>query len=176
MKKIIIAFMIVQSVAFSMSFSAGKTFSMGGSVNLPDEKISTTEKTGYFLEIYPSEQQYIEAGLGLKFNHYLNSNDNRSVTKLTTLYAIARFKREFIGMNPYIQIRAGFPYSVDGEFIPSGRDLEGQIFGSLGIGTQIAFIDWSVNYEFNTYNYTKSTGGSDKATQNLVTVSLGFKF
>ena len=62
------------------------------------------------------------------------------------------------------------------ELIREGRDLKGQISGSLGVGTQIAFIDWSVNYEMNTYNYTKTTGGGDRVLQKLVTVSLGFKF
>ena len=176
MKKIIFIFIIVQTMVFSMSFSGGKTFSLSGDMALPDGDVSTSEKTGYFLEFYPSEQEFIEAGLGLKFNHYLSSEDNATVTRLTTLYAIARFKRNLIGMFPYIQIRAGFPYSVDGELITEGGDLEGQIFGSLGVGTQIAFIDWSVNYEMNTYNYTKTTGGSDRVLQKLVTVSLGFKF
>jgi hypothetical protein len=72
MKKIIFIFIIVQTMVFSMSFSGGKTFSLSGDMALPDGDVSTSEKTGYFLEFYPSEQEFIEAGLG-KNIHYLET-------------------------------------------------------------------------------------------------------
>ena len=176
MKKVVLLFLLINSFIFSYSFSVGKTFALSGEIRLPEGKITTAERTGYFFEFYPSQQQFIEAGLGLKFNHYLNTEDNGSVTRLTTVYATTRIKKNIVGMYPYIQIRAGFPYAIDGEVLQIDRDLEGQIFASFGVGAQVAFIDWSLNYEMNTYNYTKQTGGSDRVMQNIIAASLGFKF
>lgn len=176
MKKLFLLFLLISVMVFPYGFAVGKTFSLDGDISLPEGRITTAERTGYFFEFYPSEQQFLEAGLGVKFNSYIDNSDNLSVTKLTTIYATARFRRNFGGMYPYIQMRAGFPYAIDGVVLDANKNLEGQIFASLGVGAQIAFIDWSLNYEMNTYNYTKLSGGSDRVLQKLLTASLGFKF
>lgn len=176
MKKYLILFMLMTVALFPYSFAAGKAFSLMGKFTESGSTTNTVDNTGFYFEFYPKSDDGLEAGIGIKYNSYKEKETKTSYANVTTLYGVARFKTEFAGMNPFIQVKGGYPYSWDGDLIPDGENLKGQAFGSLGAGVQIAYLDFSVNYELNVYNHQRPSGSDKTVLHNGLNVTLGFKY
>lgn len=185
MKKIILIFLILSSLTFAYGFAGGKAFASGGSLSIkdsPDIKIDTVENTGFYLEFYPTKLELVEAGLGIKYNNYLEKSTDDSVAYVGTIYGVARFFWEIYNFTPFVQFRAGYPYAFDGKYMRNyksglNNNLKGQAYASAGIGTELFFLDLSFNYEWNTFNLESDSWVGDKdVSQNTFSINLGFKY
>lgn len=185
MKKIISIFMILSSMSFAYGFAGGKAFASGGTLEVADTpkvEIDTVENTGFYFEFYPKKLELIEAGVGMKYNSYLEKSTDGEVAQVATLYGVVRFFKEFYSTLPFVQFRAGYPYAIDGDYIKNynggvNNDLKGQAYASAGIGIQLFYLDLSLNYEWNAFNLASDSWVGDKdVAQKTLSINLGFKY
>lgn len=193
MKKIFLALILLYCTSYGAGFGAGKTLMSGGTFKIKDDSgtsITINDKAGYFIEYYSSAVSSditvpVDLAVGIKYNFYEEDKTGKSVAHVTTLYGVARFVWDLPLIKPYFQFKAGYPYAWDGDYITEYDNSDGLIYNdlksesylSIGLGTQISFVDMSVNYELNNFKLKRSVVNGDKdVTESNVSINIGAKF
>lgn len=187
MKKIILLLIAISTLSFGAGFSIGKEMSLSPKLQI-DTEVDIEDRMGIYAEVYQGSIDVqglpLEAGVGLRLNSFFETSSDKQAFLSTTIYGIARLAWDLNSIKPYIQMRFGYPYAAEGDYIseynnPSKtftNDLQGIYYYSAGLGATIKFVDLSVNYDYTTYKLT-STGFDEKnASTSLVSIYAGVKF
>lgn len=187
MKKVFILLFLVSSFSYAIGFSIGKEFTSGVNLKIDDalsSKIDMKDNVGIYAEVSQGEIDLggvpAAAGVGIKFNSFFN--DGTQVIAIATLYGVARFEAEFSSFKPYAQLKFGYPYVAEGDYIKTYSiggnlvtDVTGTYYFGGGIGATISFVDLSVNYDYNIFKIKTATQENNANTGN-VSINLGVKF
>lgn len=189
MRKVLLLLLITNSI-FASGLAGGKAYIENANFIIKSDNETTikiSDNTGFYLEFYMAPEQDVGAdvALGLKYNSFIKSDDNQSVAYITTLYGVGRFEWDIPMIKPFFQVKAGYPYCLDGDYIESYdnasktyyNDLKGESYFGAGIGVRVLFFDASINYEMSSYKL-KSTQWIDekKVSSSNVNLNIGFKF
>lgn len=191
MKRVIILLVLITSFSYAIGFAVGKEFISGGTLtikNSPATTIDVLDSMGLYIEAYQGNLDIsgipAAAGVGIKFNSYTIDGSEEGVGTVATVYGIGRFEWDLSAFKPYAQLRIGYPYVSEGQYLidyndPGNthfNDLVGIYYLSLGIGATISFVDVSVNYDYNNYKFKSGGFGDMDATSGNIGINLGAKF
>lgn len=187
MRKIFLLMALISTFSYGVGFSIGKETALSPKLQI-DTEADIEDRIGVYAEVFQGNIDVqglpLEAGVGLRLNSFFETSSDKQAFLTTTIYGIARLAWDLSSFKPYVQMRFGYPYAAEGEYITNynnpaktfSNDLQGVYYYSAGIGATIKFVDLSVNYDYTTYKLT-STGFDDKnANTSLVSVYAGVKF
>lgn len=188
MKKIIVLFLVISGLSFSAVLAGGKSFLSSGNLIIQDTtnvEIKLDDDTGFYLEYYLTEEESADMALGIKYNSYTQKDVGTDVAYVLTLYGVGRWEWDIPGFKPFFQVKAGYPYALDGEYIETYDnadrtatvDMKNDVYLGFGVGIRFLFADASVNYELSQFKLssTKWTEEKKVSTSN-VNFNVGFKF
>lgn len=187
MKKIIMLFITLSTFSYGVGFSIGKEIALSPKLQI-DTEVDLEDRMGIYAEVYQGNIDVqglpLEAGVGLRLNSFFEPSSDKQAFLTATIYGIARLVWDLSSIKPYVQLRFGYPYAAEGDYIAEynnptktfSNDLQGIYYYSAGLGATIKFIDLSVNYDYTSYKLT-STGFDDKnANTSLISIYAGVKF
>lgn len=194
MKKILIILFSISSFAYGGILAVGQSSLSNNSFLLkssPEEKIGINDTNSYYLEFYFLGEDGnilsspVDVGVGFKYADYTAESNNKDFAAITTFYLVARGEWDVPIIKPYFQLKGGYPYVFDKEFLTEYgnpnetqyNDLKGKEYISIGLGVRVFIADVSINYEINNYKF-KSFKWTDEqdVEQRNVSLNMGIKF
>lgn len=194
MKKILIILFSISSFAYGGILAVGQSSLSNNSFLLkssPEEKIGINDTNSYYLEFYFLGEDGnilsspVDVGVGFKYADYTAESNNKDFAAITTFYLVARGEWDAPIIKPYFQLKGGYPYVFDKEFLTEYgnpnetqyNDLKGKEYISIGLGVRVFIADVSINYEINNYKF-KSFKWTDEqdVEQRNVSLNMGIKF
>lgn len=191
MKKIIMLLLIISGVIQGANIAGGKAYLSNGILSIKDTggatetNIDISDQNGFYLEFYVNQEDSpAEVAMGLRYNTFEEKSSGDSVAYVTTIYGVGRFVWDIPLLKPYFQIKAGYPYAIDGTYIEEYQnssntgynDMTGDVYFSAGIGLQLLFADASINYDLNSFQLKSSVNGEKDVVESHVSLNVGFIF
>lgn len=193
MKKIIVFLFCISSFAYGGILALGQSSISSNSFlikNSPEEKIKMNNSNSYYLEFYFLGEDGnilnspVDVGLGFKYADYTAESNNKEFAAVTTFYLVARGEWDVSFIKPYFQLKGGYPYVFDKEYLTEYgnpneteyNDLKGKEYISIGLGLRVFIADVSINYEINNYKFKSFKWNDEKdVEQRNISLNIGIK-